>query len=428
MMEPMEHDEHLPDPDRDPDRDAGADADADAGRTARRDEYLWDRAGAPDATVAALEGALAQQRWRGRLGDLARMDAAAEAGSEERADADPLPDEHPQRLWVPRAIAASLIVFALALVGVAVWHGIVKPQGGPSPVAQAPDAPGASDTPLAAYAVRYRLDVLDGTPRIDGVGAAAGAPLAVGPGAAVETDAAARARVHVGDIGSVELGPGSRLRVGAPSASEAPDADYLLHLDRGTLTASIFAAPRLFQLGTPSGIAVDMGCIYTAQVDESGATRLHVDLGQVSFETAGRKVLVPSDASTRAWPGVGAGTPVWDDAPADWRAAVERYDERTLRGAGTPDAAGPDAGTQAAALEAVLATDRPRDSLTLWHLLAHADDQDRARIYARLAALEPPPEGVTREGCLAGDSAQLLRWRDALGWAWASGTGSKLGR
>jgi hypothetical protein len=99
---------------------------------------------------------------------------------------------------------------------------------------------------------------------------------------------------------------------------------------------------------------------------------------------------------------------------------VERYDEAALLDK--------DPARREAELSALLATDRPRDSLTLWHVLAHAEPADRAAAYERLAALEPPPEGVTREGCLAGARQDLLRWRDALGWAWATGTQSKLGR
>ncbi|MHC5211088.1 MAG: FecR family protein [Planctomycetota bacterium] len=407
----MEHDEKHPDPDSNPESDAA--------RIARRDDYLWDRSGEPDPTVAKLEGALAQERWRGPLGDLAEMDATVDEGYGESPG--PAPGARRPLRWLPRALAAGLIFFLLTAVGLSVWHGIMEPRNGerpvgPDPVAQAPDAQ------------PYRFEVLDGAPRIDGVSAAAGAPLEVEVGTAVETDAASRALVHVGDIGSVELGTDSRLRVGDLADAGDPEAGYLLHLDRGLLTASIFAAPRLFQLGTPSGIAVDMGCVYTAHVDEAGTTRLHVDLGQVSFETERRKVLVPSDASTRAWPGVGPGTPVWDDAPQEWREAVERYDELTLRDGTAP---GIDDMPRGALLDSVLATERSEDSLTLWHLLAHASDvdgadgADGARVYERLAALAPPPEGVTREACLVGDEAALLAWRDVMGWAWTTSKTSK---
>ena len=41
--------------------------------------------------------------------------------------------------------------------------------------------------------------------------------------------------------------------------------------------------------------------------------------------------------------------------------------------------------------------------MTLWHLLTRGTPEERARVYDRLAALAPPPEGVTREQILAGN-------------------------
>jgi hypothetical protein len=53
--------------------------------------------------------------------------------------------------------------------------------------------------------------------------------------------------------------------------------------------------------------------------------------------------------------------------------------------------------------------------MTLWHLLARGTPDERARVYDRLAALVPPPEGVSREGILRGDRIALSRWWDKLG-------------
>ena len=53
--------------------------------------------------------------------------------------------------------------------------------------------------------------------------------------------------------------------------------------------------------------------------------------------------------------------------------------------------------------------------MTLWHLLTRGSPEERARVYDRLAALVPPPEGVTRELILAGNRAALDRWWDQLG-------------
>ncbi len=224
------------------------------------------------------------------------------------------------------------------------------------------------------------------------------------------TDADTRARLEIGEIGAVVVEPESTLRIERPGPELAADAEHLLWLERGALTASIFAAPRLFQLGTPSGLAVDLGCVYTARVEDDGTTRLTVVSGQVSFETPERRVTVPSGASTAAVPGLGPLTPTWDRAPDAWRAAVARLDHLVAHGGTGIDGA----------LDSVLATDQPEDSLTLWHLLAWPalSQAGRARVAERLEQLVPAPAEADRLDCLALDATALNAWRDALGWSW----------
>jgi hypothetical protein len=64
----------------------------------------------------------------------------------------------------------------------------------------------------------------------------------------------------------------------------------------------------------------------------------------------------------------------------------------------------------------VLDEARPRDALTLWHLLSRLDAADRARVYDRLAALVPPPQRVSRDGVLAHDRKMLDLWWNQLGY------------
>ena len=65
-----------------------------------------------------------------------------------------------------------------------------------------------------------------------------------------------------------------------------------------------------------------------------------------------------------------------------------------------------------------MAEARRRDTLTLWHLLTRVDGEDRARVYDRIAALMPPPAGVTREGVLALNQTMLNAWRDSMETTW----------
>jgi len=382
--------------DRDADQPGEPGEPGESGAVGAHADYLWDRSGPPDPQVAALESALAGRRWSGRLPDPGTL---AGRGAASRRD----------RLLraLPRALAAGLMAVALLAVGLSVWHGLREPHGA---------QPGAVLPPFGAGS-SYAVQGADGAFQVENARAADGALV---PGSRLVTQADARVQLRVGPIGTVTVEPATRLRIESPEGggADADGAGYRLYLERGSIAATIFAAPRLFQLGTPSGIAVDMGCAYTASVDEAGVTRLAVTLGQVSFETPQRKVLVPEGASVRAWPGRGPGTPVWDDAPEAFRAAVEHLDG-LAPGVPGGDGTGPD--ETVAALAVVLATPRPRDSLSLWHLLDDALGAAlRAQVYDRLAVLAPPPEGVTREGCLARDPSQLLAWRDALGWVWPS--------
>ena len=41
--------------------------------------------------------------------------------------------------------------------------------------------------------------------------------------------------------------------------------------------------------------------------------------------------------------------------------------------------------------------------------------EERAQVYERLAALSPPPQGVTRAAVLAGNRDALDRWWDSIG-------------
>ncbi|MSR47227.1 MAG: hypothetical protein EXS13_09205 [Planctomycetes bacterium] len=161
------------------------------------------------------------------------------------------------------------------------------------------------------------------------------APLHVGD--RIVCDPGGSARVRVGDVGSLRLAEATRLRVAAGHGDATREGAFHLELERGTVSATIFAAPRVFALGTPCGIAVDLGCIYDTTVDEDGRTFLSVVSGKVSFESDGRKVHVPSGAGCRAWPGFGPGTPTWSDSPEEIRAAVERHD--AARAAHDPAAA-----------------------------------------------------------------------------------------
>ena len=72
------------------------------------------------------------------------------------------------------------------------------------------------------------------------------------------------------------------------------------------------------------------------------------------------------------------------------------------------------------ALNLVLREARPRDTLTLWHLLTRLGGAERALVYERLAVLSPAPVGVTRDGVLQLDEEMLKLWKPQLESTWSN--------
>jgi hypothetical protein len=214
----------------------------------------------------------------------------------------------------------------------------------------------------------------------------------------LETDARSRARLDVGAIGRVDVEPDTRVRL----VNVARD-DHRLSLARGTMHAFIWAPPGQFVVETPSSVAVDLGCAYTLQVAPDGSGVIDVTAGWVGFEWNGRESFIPADARCATRRGVGPGTPYYNDVSEAFRIALAAIDFEHA-----PD-------VKRAALARVIASARPRDALTLWHLLSRVSVQDRAAVFDQLAELVQPPPGVTRDGILAGDRAMRERWWDALG-------------
>lgn len=268
------------------------------------------------------------------------------------------------------AVAAACL-FVAALAGVGVWYS-ARPARGSWEVARLSGRPTVGARPVEATA---RFEV----------------------GERLETDKDSRALIRIGGVGQVEVDAVSRVRL-----LEARPGEHRLALERGRLDAAITAPPRLFFTETPSAVAVDLGCAYTLQVDDEGASFLHVTSGWVALTLGGRESLVPAGAMCRARPGKGPGTPFLEDASEALRAALDAFD---FEGGGR------------VALGVVLAEARAKDALTLWHLLSRAEGDGREQVYERLSAFVPPPEGVTREGALGLDEGMLARWRERAEYA-----------
>jgi len=238
---------------------------------------------------------------------------------------------------------------------------------------------------------------LDGMPRIGSSVISNKGRLAVGEW--LETDGHSRAEIAVGSIGHVQIDTNTRVRL-----LETRPTEHRLELAQGRMSARIWAPPRLFFVDTPSAVAADLGCAYTLEVNGEGASLLHVTSGWVALQLKDRESIVPAGAACQTRPGIGPGTPYFEDVSESFRASLATFDF-------DPEA-------KAVALESLLSQARPRDSLTLWHLLSRAEGLDRQRVYERLAALAPPPSNVTREGALQLNPEMLQTWREALESSW----------
>jgi hypothetical protein len=248
---------------------------------------------------------------------------------------------------------------------------------------------------VADTRTQWNVARLGGLPRIDSQKIAESGKLGVGQW--LETDAASRARIEVATIGDVEIDPNSRVRL-----LETNSDEHRLELARGRLSAHISAPPKLFFVNTPSGVAEDLGCAYTLEVDNDGNSILHVTLGWVSLQLTDRESSVPAGAACAMKPGFGPGTPYFEDATELFRAALLKFDF-----SGNQD-------ERKSALATVLSEARPRDAMTLWYLLLRVDPCCRPAVYDRMTALVTPPQDVTREGILNLNPRMLGRWKDSL--------------
>lgn len=286
------------------------------------------------------------------------------------------------RLWRPQfALIAASVLMTAAVFGI--WF--YRTRSNPSP---------------GAF---WQVATLNGTPRIGSTGIGEQGRLGIGEW--LETDNHSSARIDVATIGHVEIDPNTRVRL-----LQTQPTEHRLELARGKMSARIWAPPRLFFVDTPSAVAADIGCAYTLEVDDSGGSLLRVTSGWVALQLRDRESMVPAGAACQTRPGIGPGTPYFEDSTPEFREALKEVDFGT------------DAASKATNLVVLLKFSRVRDTLTLWHLLPRVDGKERVQVYEKIASFVPPPPGVTRDGVLQLNPEMLKRWRDHLEWDWGYST------
>jgi hypothetical protein len=334
-----------------------------------KDDYLWDGSGKPDPEVQKLETTLGRYRHNQPA---PAFDQVAEIPSVKA----------PKQFFNLRSSFQLAAVAATLLIAVTVFF-VVRQRAdrnlGPS----------------------WEVARLEGAPKVGSksIGANSGvAKLAVGQ--TLVTDGSSRASITLDETGRVEMDANSRLRL----ITNGPGRKRL-SLERGTIHATIWAPPGEFVVDTPSAVAVDLGCVYTLHVDDSGAGLLRTTMGWVGFKLNGHESFIPAGAICQTRPKIGPGTPYMEDASPSFRDALSRFDFES----NTP--------AERNALLGILLVDaRKNDALTLWHLLSRVSEADRPAVYDRLTALAPPPAGATREGILRLDRPMLDAWWTSFGF------------
>jgi len=313
--------------------------------------YLWDKTGTPDSEM---------QRWEELLGHFSR---------EAPGLILPVREKHASMrgyYWLP--VAACLLMAVGAGLRLA-W------QPGPD----------------------WKVVALSGTPLIDG------RPVAslgrIGVGGLLETDGLSRAKLRMGLMGAIEIEPNTRVRLTATGAGR-----HRIALESGTISARLWAPPATLFVDTPSATAIDLGCAFTIQVNETGSGLLRVSSGWVQFQLDDRKAIVPAGAAALVRPGVGPGTPFFEDSSKAFRSALERLDF------------GDSGYSDTDALGVVLSEARTKDVLSLLSLIRRLPPRGRGMLFDRTAQLVPPPAGLTREDAIVGAKvAGMDAWWKKLG-------------
>jgi hypothetical protein len=331
-------------------------------------DYLWDRSGRPDPELQRLESLLAEFRHAEQ--PLALAAEIPRAQPNPRGILLHMP-------WAARLATAAVILLALGL-------GIFFARQKNKPVEFGPS---------------WDIGNLEGSPQIGSQSISANQSTGkLYVGQTLTTNSSSSATLSESDLGEIQIDPNSRVVL----LQSGPNHKRL-QLDVGTIHAAIWAPAGQFVVATPSAIAVDLGCAYTLQVAPDGSGTIRTTLGWVGFHLNGRDSFIPAGAMCSTRPTLGPGVPYFEDASEPFRESLHVFD--------TTD---PSTDTNSNALHILLSQARPRDGLTLWHLLSRTTSPDRAQVYARFAALVPPPSGVTQDGILALDPRMLDLYWNAL--------------
>jgi hypothetical protein len=281
--------------------------------------------------------------------------------------------------------------------------------GEPSPLGELPPSPSRSYFPriphlVAAACAALAVIVLAwfvwrpaspdwvvtpeaGTPRVGSKAVTGSTKLRVGDW--LDTDQQSKARISFGRLAILDVQPNTSLQV-----TQSRTSEYRISLQKGKLNAVIFAPPNRFFVDTPAAVAIDLGCTYTVEINAEGNSVVHVKHGLVSVQSHGLASYILAGAVCVARKNTAPDTPYFCDAPPVMISALKDFD----------------AHSSSESLQAILASARKKDALSLWHMIPKTNGPERAEVVDRLAGLVSLPAGVTRDGVMQQNKTMLGQW------------------
>lgn len=213
----------------------------------------------------------------------------------------------------------------------------------------------------------------------------------------LSTDMHSSARIKAGMIGYIDVDPASKLQL-----VNTKDKNYKIYLNSGKISVNTHGTASYFSVLTPSATYTDLGCSYTIEVGKNGSSFLHVDEGKVLISAGKEKEIIPEGAVCETMKNHQPGTPYFLSASTEFKAALSRFDSGNRSKQN---------------IEQVIENSGKKDALSLWYLLRKAEPGEIKLIYDRLSEINAPPEGVTCEDIITGNTDMLFKWWDKLGFS-----------
>ena len=225
-------------------------------------------------------------------------------------------------------------------------------------------------------------------------------PVVTGPvatlavGRSVHVGPASSLLVRVARIGWMRIAGESEITLVSTRSNR-----HRLEMAQGRMHVRVWAPPASVVVHTPAGNVRDLGCEFVLDV-HGNVSRVEVLSGWVQLENSTGEILVPAGAVSEMEPYREPLVMVYADAAPAFRDAVRELERST-------------SGSNAAALETTVRLARPRDVLTLLHLI-----ERRApgweRLVERAAELAAPRSDDLLRRVRSGDHSAVWKWMSEL--------------